>query len=124
MLRSVQSAYGACRGTDHGRQWTAERATSFFWSLWGFIGSVSVYDTWLVVLTKNEILGTEQNPVCWHLINLEPEDLSVFLPVKAAGTLMVLAILFWLHSRWRWHAQTAAAGVAAYQFALLLYLHS
>ncbi len=109
---------------DDGVPQIAKHATSFFWSLCGFIGTVSAYDAWLVVLTKSEILWLEQNPVCWHLINLEPEYLSLFLPAKAAGTIAVLAFLFWLYSRQRWHALSAASGVAAYQFGLLLYLHS
>ncbi|MFM9964903.1 MAG: hypothetical protein ACKV2Q_27185 [Planctomycetaceae bacterium] len=109
---------------DNGVPWIAKHATSYFWSLCGFIGAVSAYDAWLVVLTKSEILLTERNPLCWHLIRLEPEYLSLFLPAKAAGTIAVLAILFWLYSRQRWHALSAASGVAAYQFGLLLYLHS
>lgn len=102
----------------------AKRETSYFWSLWSFIGAVSAYDAWLVVLTKTEILFMEQNPVCRHLINLDPEYLGVFLPAKAVGTIAVLAILFWLYLRRRWHALSAASGVAAYQFGLLLYLHT
>ncbi len=61
-----------------------EHAPSYFWLLCSFIGTVSAYDAWLVVLTKSEVLRFEQNPVCWHLIKPEPEYLSLFLPAKAA----------------------------------------
>ena len=50
MVTSGQNFCGASRANEHGGQWTTERATSNFWSLWGFIGSVSAYDAWLVVL--------------------------------------------------------------------------
>lgn len=33
----------------------ARHATSYFWLLCSFIGTVSAYDAWLVVLTKSEI---------------------------------------------------------------------
>lgn len=116
-------AFQVCQDNDR-RPTLAKRETSYFWWLWSFIGTVSAYDAWLVVLTKAEILLMERNPVCRYLIKLEPEYLSVFLPAKSAGTIAVLAILFWLYSRRRWHALSAASGVAAYQFGLLLYLHT
>ncbi len=121
MCAEERTLRGTCR-TAHNRQ--ANAASSFFWSLWSFIGGVSLYDAWLVVLTRNVILSTEQNVICWHLINLEPMHLSLFLAAKAAGTLIVLAILGWLHLHSHRHTLTTSSGVATFQFGLLMYLNT
>jgi hypothetical protein len=92
-----------------------------FWLLWSFIGAVSLFDAWLVLFNQSEMLFVEENVICYLLIKLDPHGLSYFLPAKAAGTILVLAVLRAIHARLRRHGMVIAGGVAVYQFLLLFY---
>ena len=87
-----------------------------------FIASVSAYDIYLTYKLRDVILGTEQNPLCWWLISLEPTQLSVFIPCKLLGTAFVVAFCGALSSRSPRHGVVISAGVAAFQAWLLCYL--
>jgi hypothetical protein len=87
------------------------------------IGLVSVHDAHLVKIYQPVILSVERNPVCATLIAWDPTDLSFFLGAKMVGTLLTLAVLLVLFARYRRLALPVVSGVAAFQFALLLYLH-
>lgn len=93
-----------------------------FWSLWSFIGLVSVFDAWLVYHYLEAIPYMERNPLCYFLIMLDCEHLSVFLPAKAVGTLAVLLILRLIFLLRRDYSLPITSGVAAYQAGLVVYL--
>ena len=86
------------------------------------IVSVSIYDAYLVVLFKGEILFDERNPICVMLIRKDPNSLTWFLGGKFLGNVFVVATLVFL----RWirysRAMAIAKGVAAFQIGLLFYL--
>jgi hypothetical protein len=104
------------------RRWTATpHSTRWFWLLWSFIGVVSLFDAWLVLVNQSEMLFVEENLLCYLLIKLDPHGLSYFLPAKAAGTVLVLAILRAIYARLRQHGMVITGGVAMYQFLLLCY---
>jgi hypothetical protein len=104
-----------------GAVWSSQ-ATSFFWVLWTFIGLASMYDAYLVHHFIDSIPQLERNPVCRFLIMLDTEHLSVFLPAKAVGTLIVLSILRLIFLRCREFSLPITGGVAAYQAGLMVYL--
>ena len=97
------------------------QATSCFWVLWTFIGLASMYDAYLVHQFIDSISDMEQNPLCRYLIMLDREHLSVFLPAKAAGTLIVLSVLRLIFVRRREYCLPITGGVAAYQAGLMVY---
>ena len=96
--------------------------TPFFLGIVTFIGGVSAYDGYLVVRTGPMIRDFEQNPLGVYLLDCDNGDPSLFLRFKAAGTLLSLTGLSVLQSRSRRLAGPVAAGMAAFQFGLLLYL--
>lgn len=100
----------------------SSKATLWFWALWTFIGLVSMFDAYLVHRFIDSIVEMEENPVCRFLITLDTENLSVFLPAKALGTLLVLSILRLIFLRRREYSLTITSAVAAYQAGLMLYL--
>lgn len=90
---------------------------------WCFIGVVSIYDAYLVVIYRTVITRLERNPVCLYLINLDPESLSYFLFGKFLGTVIVLSTMAMIYRyRKRW-ATPIFASVASFQLGLLLYLN-
>ena len=104
------------------REWIPSvPAARRFWMLWTFIGIVSVFDAWLVLVNQSEMLFVEENVFCYLLIKLDPHGLSYFLPAKGAGTLLVLTILRAIYARMERHGMAITSGVALYQFALLFY---
>ena len=94
----------------------------FFWGLWSFIACVSLADAALVVVHLDEILLMEENPICRHLIRLDPTGLTYFLPAKLAGTATVLVVLRLIDLFMRRNAALITGSVAAYQAGLLVYL--
>jgi hypothetical protein len=104
------------------REWIQSVPTArWFWMLWAFIGVVSVFDAWLVLVNQSEMLFVEENLLCYTLIKLDPHGLSYFLPAKGAGTLLVLAILRAVYARIERYGMAITSGVAFYQFGLLFY---
>lgn len=97
-------------------------ATAWFWVLWSFIGLVSAFDAYLVHCFVDSIPQMEENPVCRFLIMLDRDHLSVFLPAKALGTTIVLAVLRLIYALRREYSLPITGAVAAYQAGLMLYL--
>lgn len=93
-----------------------------FLALCTFIGLVSVYDGYLVERYSEIIIHMEENPVGSYLLHMAHGDTSLFLRVKAAGTVVVLGALAFLYLRVQRWAFPVAHSVAAFQFTLLLYL--
>ncbi|MGE3314807.1 MAG: hypothetical protein AB7O26_06780 [Planctomycetaceae bacterium] len=62
-----------------------------------FVGAVSLYDGYLVIRTGELIVDFERNPVGLYLIRFNHNDPSLFLRLKAAGTILVLTALVTLH---------------------------
>jgi hypothetical protein len=87
-----------------------------------FIGIVSIYDTYLVVIEPN-ILAMEKNPICTRLIKMDPDSLSYFIAGKMAGTLVVISVLSLIHHLRYSGTLVVTGGVVAFQAMLLIYLH-
>lgn len=87
-----------------------------------FVGLVSAYDGYLVVRTGEAIHDFEKNPVGLYLIECNNGNPSIFLRVKAAGTLLVLAVLSFLHHYSQKLANPIAFGLVLFQAVLLIFL--
>jgi len=104
---------------DTSRKWTL-----FFGAVLLFVGGVSLYDGYLVVRTGDMILDFEQNPAGRFLIAYNFGDPSLFLRLKAAGTLVVLAVMAELHRHSRRLASPVAWALLLFQSGLLFYLEN
>lgn len=93
-----------------------------FLVLWLFIGLVSLYDGYLVEQYRESILYMEQNPVGSYLLEMTEGEPSLFLRVKATGTIFVLSTLAVMYVRWQRWAFPVVHAVAMFQFGLLLYM--
>jgi hypothetical protein len=94
----------------------------FFTSALLFVGGVSFYDGYLVVRTGDMIEDFEKNPVGLYLIQIDHGSPSIFLRVKAAGTILALAGLVFLHRRSKRLASPIVFGLIAFQTGLLIFL--
>lgn len=86
------------------------------------IVTVSVYDSWLVYLMRDQILEDEKNPICLALIQLDPQNLSWFYGGKFLGNVFVagtLTTLFMVRYKY-WCPVTIS--VTGFQLMLTLYL--
>lgn len=93
-----------------------------YWWLWAFVAAVSVYDAWLVVVFREIIHYTEENPVGRLLIQLDSNGINYFLGAKAVGTVIVLLALIGVHRLSHRHREWIMGGVASFQAWLLWYL--
>jgi hypothetical protein len=97
-------------------------ASLSFLGLCAFIAAVSVHDAYLLVHNRQTIGALEQNPLGRWLIECGGGEVWLFVLVKLTTTAAVCQFLLSryrtrpLQSRW------IAAGVAGFQFGLLLYL--
>jgi hypothetical protein len=89
-----------------------------------FVAGVSIYDGYLVIRTGSMIGDFELNPVGQYLIKCDDGDISVFLRVKAAGTLVSLAGLCVLHRHSRRLAGPVEFALVVFQGGLLLFLEN
>ena len=87
-----------------------------------FVGTVSLYDGYLVIRTGEDIRDFEKNPVGLCLIEYNYGDPSLFLMAKAAGTLVVLGSLALLYRRSQRMALPVAYALALFQSGLLIFL--
>jgi hypothetical protein len=110
----------------------SESLISMLWRIWNplfaailiYVGAVSVYDGYLVIRTGDLIRDCEQNPVGLLLINCNGGDPSLFLAVKAVGTLIVLGTLEALNRRSQRIACPVSLAVALFQSGLLIFLET
>ncbi len=96
--------------------------TLLFAGILVFVGTVSVYDGYLVIRTGQDIREFEKNPVGLCLINCNHGDPSLFLCAKGAGTAIVLACATLLYRRSPHLAFPVAYGLLLFQTGLLVYL--
>jgi hypothetical protein len=87
-----------------------------------FVGTVSVYDGYLVIRTGDDIGLFEKNPVGLFLIEHNHGNPSVFLMAKAVGTVVVLAALALLYRRSPRIAYPVASALMLFQAGLLVFL--
>lgn len=92
------------------------------------VGAVSIYDIVLTILYAPYLKYAEENPIgrwIMGLDNLRPEalpDLTLFLTMKSAGTVIVLLTMYFLIL---WRAKLGhpvAFGVSLFQVSLAWYL--
>jgi hypothetical protein len=98
------------------------RGEIMFAALILFTFAVSVHDAALVILLKDVIAVTEQNPIGRWLIDINHGEVWLFVGIKLFGTAICGATLMTLHEVWRRAARTAAIAVASFQLGLLIYL--
>jgi hypothetical protein len=94
----------------------------FFTAALLFVGGVSFYDGYLVLRTGDMIEDFEKNPVGLYLLRIDNGNPSVFLRVKAAGTILALTSLSLLHRRHKRIAAPIAFALSAFQTGLLVFL--
>jgi len=107
------------RPQSHFSSWTP-----FFIGVMAFIAGVSAYDGYLVVRTGDMIRTFEKNPVGLYLIDCDNGHTALFLRVKAAGTLLSLTGLSFLHRRARRLAGPVELALVLFQGGLLLFLEN
>ena len=81
----------------------------------------SALDAGLVVYFRFGIEAGEKNPICLHLIEMEPEWLSVFLAGKALGTGAVIATTSIVYRLRRHLGLTVATALSMFQVGLIGY---
>ncbi|MFK7768364.1 MAG: hypothetical protein AB8B55_14170 [Mariniblastus sp.] len=86
------------------------------------IGSVSIYDCYLVVYFRESILTGEKNPICLELLRWDPVYFSWFISFKLLGAFLVLAILFGLTKFKFSYGVIVTTAIAMFQIALVFYL--
>lgn len=87
-----------------------------------FIGLVSVYDAWLVVLHSDDILDFEHNLVGQYLIRRMQGDVTLFVACKLCGTAVVTLALAWLGTIHYRLAVPVARSLTVFQLWLLWFL--
>lgn len=97
-------------------------ATLLFAGMLFFVGTISIYDGYLVLRTGEEIREYEKNPVGLCLIEINHGDPAFFLIAKGTGTIIVLASLIVLYRRWQRVAFPVASALVFFQTGLLIFL--
>lgn len=124
-VQSIASVLaGAWRATRASWQVAAVFVTSYM----TIIALVAIYDIHLTIRYASSLKQYEENPLGRWLMNLDRiddntlPDLTLFLSLKAIGTLIVLATVLGL-VRWRGHMGHAVGmGVTSFQLGLACYL--
>lgn len=87
-----------------------------------FVAAVSFYDGYLVVRTGDMIVEFEKNPVGLFLIEYNHSDPSLFLQLKAAGTVLVISAVVGLHRQSPRIAIPVCGALVAFQAGLMFCL--
>ena len=98
------------------------RRLTTFNALWLFIILVSVIDGYLVYEHRSFIMHNELNPVGRGLLHLNSGQVWYLLATKFVGTGLACGVLLLIHLRNRVVGTAVAAGMALFQFCLLLFL--
>ena len=88
------------------------------------IGIISAIDLYWIGKTRCVIQEHEENPLGTYLIGLDGGDVSLFMAVKFAGTMLALYILLRLKRAKFRHTILITSLIALGQIALLIYLFS
>lgn len=86
-----------------------------------FVLLSSVADALLAWYYRQSIFDLEQNPICLLLMELEPNQLSVFMVVKFLMTLAVIFVIVMLKRRCDRMGSTVCSAIALFQLSLLTY---
>lgn len=97
------------------------------WQLWFpvallVIGLVSLYDTFLIVKYSESLWLMEENPVGRWLLEINDQDVSVFVRIKLAGTLLVMSTLVLMYRCGSRLLFPVSTSVASWQVGLFMYL--
>lgn len=90
--------------------------------MWMWIGMVSCYDVYLTILYQEHLRDMEQNPIARAIMSADNWNISSFIGLKMAGTIICLGFLMLLFNIDRRFAYTVTSGVAFFQFCLFCYL--
>jgi len=95
--------------------------------MWYLIGFISAIDVYYAIKWREQLPELEQNPIGRMLIEYDENDVSLFMGLKVAGTVLVLGMLqncFLLSKRdGRKRTHRIAMGVFLFQIWLFLYMH-
>ena len=98
--------------------------TLWFNIMWLTIGWISAVDVYYAIKFQKTLVLMEENPVGLHLIEISNGDISLFMGLKVAGTVLVLGFLqnyFYLSDCKRLIVRITF-GVTLFQLWLLYYL--
>jgi hypothetical protein len=101
---------------------SGQRLMALFAALWLFVIFVSVFDGYLVVRYRHELLRTEMNPLGRLLIQINGGQVWLLLAAKFLGTVLAATSVLLIYGRWPRVGMTVAGVVAALQLCLLLFL--
>ncbi len=87
-----------------------------------WISCASAYDAYLVYRYREGV--EELNPICNWLIQLAPDSTFFFLLGKAAGTMLVVGVLFTLYRYWKPASHAVALALALFQMGLMVVIHT
>ena len=95
--------------------------------MWYLIGFISAIDVYYAIKWREVLPQMEENPFGRMLIKHDADDISLFMGLKVAGTVLVLGFLqnwFLLSKReGRIRANRVTIGVFLFQIWLFLYMH-
>ena len=95
--------------------------------MWYLIGFISAIDVYYAIKWREVLPQMEENPFGRMLIKYDADDISLFMGLKVAGTVLVLGFLqnwFLLSKReGRIRANRVTIGVFLFQIWLFLYMH-
>ncbi|MFM7037964.1 MAG: hypothetical protein ACKO2L_09585 [Planctomycetaceae bacterium] len=89
---------------------------------WVLIAAVSIYDIWLTVRYREELPFMEENPLGRWLIRMGSGDVQLFVQLKVAGTIVVMAVLLGMMHRQSRLLAPVTGTLASLQTGLLAYL--
>ena len=92
--------------------------------LWIGIGLISAYDTFWLVKNREFISSIEKNPLGLWLIELADGDVSIFVSLKLAGTILalgILALLYKYRQKWAWVCITSVFTIQIFVIWYIIY---
>ena len=95
---------------------------AWFSMQWLFIGAVSAYDAYLVVLFADLMPQQEQNPIGRYIMELSGGTVGAFVACKMFGTVLVLLVLARLWQNRSRITTPVVNSVSSFQAVLLYYL--
>jgi hypothetical protein len=93
-----------------------------FGLLWLGIGFTSAYDAYLAIKYRDTLAAMEKNPIGLWLMSLDGGDVSLFMGIKFAGTVLVLGILVFCYIKNKGFAWGLIIPLVIFNALLLAYL--
>jgi len=90
---------------------------------WLTIGFISSYDAYLALKYREYMYHGELNPISRQIMAIDNWDLSVFMGVKMAGTILALGILALCYNINPVKARFMTFCLFVFQILLLIFLH-